>query len=86
MSSKAKTEKSSFVEPKSFEQALERLQELVESLEAGDVSLEHSVGAFEEGQKLVQFCQAKLKEAETSLKKLIAETESLSQDDGDGDE
>ena len=51
--------------------ALERLQELVEKLEAGDVSLEESVAAFEEGQKLSVYCQHKLKGAEASLKKLI---------------
>ena len=75
MTAKAKSsDKPAYVEPKNFEEALERLQTLVESLEAGEVSLEESVQAFEEGQKLVAFCQTKLKAAETSLKQLIEQT------------
>lgn len=71
MTAKSKPAKSEFVEPKNFEEALERLQELVEKLEAGEVSLEESVAAFEEGQKLSVYCQHKLKAAEASLKKLL---------------
>ncbi len=72
MAAKSKTSaKSEFVEPKNFEEALARLQELVEKLEAGEVSLEESVQAFEEGQKLSVYCQHKLKAAEASLKKLV---------------
>ncbi len=71
MTAKAKSEKAIFVEPKNFEEALERLQELVEKLEAGEISLEESVQAFEEGQRLSVYCQQKLKAAETSLRKLL---------------
>lgn len=82
MTAKAKTsDKTAYVEPKSFEEALDRLQVLVEALEAGEVTLEQSVQAFEEGQKLVAFCQTKLKAAETSLKQLIDQTPA-----GDSDE
>ncbi|MCB9366087.1 MAG: exodeoxyribonuclease VII small subunit [Calditrichaeota bacterium] len=76
-----KTDAPAFVEPKDFEDALARLQSLVESLEAGDVSLESSVQAFEEGQKLVLFCQHKLKAAETSLKQLIDQAAPDSRED-----
>ncbi|NUO17973.1 exodeoxyribonuclease VII small subunit [bacterium] len=75
MTAKTKSSKSDYVEPKSFEEALERLQELVEKLEAGEISLEESVAAFEEGQKLSVYCQHKLKAAETSLKKLLMHPE-----------
>ncbi|MBK6909579.1 MAG: exodeoxyribonuclease VII small subunit [bacterium] len=71
MTAKPKATKAEFVDPKSFEEALERLQELVEKLEAGEISLEESVQAFEEGQKLSVYCQHKLKAAEASLKKLL---------------
>lgn len=72
MTAKTKTvTKTEFIEPKNFEEALERLQEIVEKLEAGEVSLEESVHAFEEGQKLSIYCQHKLKAAEESLKKLV---------------
>jgi exodeoxyribonuclease VII small subunit len=84
MTAKAKTsDKTAYVEPKGFEEALDRLQVLVEALEAGEVTLEQSVQAFEEGQKLVAFCQTKLKAAETSLKQLIDQTPA---GDSDGDE
>ncbi len=84
MTAKAKkTESSVFVEPKDFEEALERLQSLVEALEAGDVSLEQSVQAFEEGQKLVLYCQHKLKAAETSLKQLVEQSTSDSESPDD---
>lgn len=84
MTAKAKTsDNTAYVEPKSFEEALDRLQVLVEALEAGEVTLEQSVQAFEEGQKLVAFCQTKLKAAETSLKQLIDQTPA---NDSDEDE
>ena len=81
MTAKSKPAKSEFVEPKNFEEALERLQELVEKLEAGEVSLEESVAAFEEGQKLSVYCQHKLKAAEASLKKLLKNPEESSNEE-----
>jgi exodeoxyribonuclease VII small subunit len=62
-----------FKEPKSFEDAIERLQKLVDALEEGDVPLEQSLQAFEEGQLLVGYCQQKLTLAEETLKKLAEE-------------
>ena len=47
----------------SFEDALERLNEIVLSLEKGDIKLEDSIGLFEEGVKLSRFCKEVLKEA-----------------------
>ena len=45
---------------KSFEDALKRLEEVLESLEHGELNLEESVQAFEEGVGLVRFCHDKL--------------------------
>jgi exodeoxyribonuclease VII small subunit len=59
--------------PENFEAALVRLEALVEELEAGEVPLEKSLAAFEEGQKLIQFCEKKLSAAEQVLKKLSKE-------------
>ena len=81
MTAKAKSAKQDFVEPRNFEDALERLEALVEKLEAGEVSLEESVQAFEEGQKLSVYCQHKLKAAEASLRKLIKESGADAGDD-----
>lgn len=62
-------------QPENFEAALEKLGELVRELEAGDVPLEQSVAAFEEGQRLIKYCQERLSEAEKSLKQIAADLE-----------
>jgi exodeoxyribonuclease VII small subunit len=51
----------------SFEQALEGLTAMVEKLESGQLSLEDSVGAFEEGVKLSRQCERLLDDAEQRL-------------------
>jgi exodeoxyribonuclease VII small subunit len=56
--------------PESFEAALARLEELVSELEAGDVPLEKSLHAFEEGQRLIKYCEQQLQAAEKALKQL----------------
>jgi exodeoxyribonuclease VII small subunit len=56
---------------KKFEEAMERLENIVESLEKGDLSLEDSLKIFEEGMKLVSFCSGKLDEAEQKVTMLI---------------
>ena len=56
---------------KKFEEAMERLENIVESLESGDLSLEESLKIFEEGMKLVNFCSKKLEEAEQKVTMLI---------------
>ncbi|MBN2032375.1 MAG: exodeoxyribonuclease VII small subunit [Deltaproteobacteria bacterium] len=56
---------------KKFEEAMERLENIVESLEKGDLSLEESLKFFEEGMKLVSFCSGKLEEAEQKVMMLI---------------
>ena len=56
---------------KTFESAMKRLEEIVESLEKGDLALDESLKAFEEGIELSKFCAEKLSDAENKLKKLI---------------
>ncbi|RLD16486.1 exodeoxyribonuclease VII small subunit [candidate division KSB1 bacterium] len=53
-----------------FEKALAKLEAIVEKLESGEISLDDSIAAFEEGQKLVDFCLKNLSEAESKVKKL----------------
>jgi len=48
----------------SFEQALKRLEEIVETLEAGNISLEESIKIYQEGIALSKLCSGKLEEAE----------------------
>ncbi len=53
-----------------FEEALQKLEAIVEKLESGEITLNDSIAAFEEGQKLVEFCLQQLQEAEEKVKKL----------------
>ncbi len=54
-----------------FEESLSKLEELVERMENGDLSLEDSLKSFEEGIKLTRDCQKALKTAEQKVKLLI---------------
>lgn len=54
-----------------FETALERLEEIVERMEQGDLPLEEAMQLFEEGVKLGQSCQKRLDEAERKITMLI---------------
>ena len=56
----------------SFEEAIKRLQEIVEHLEKGDLSLQESVSIFEEGNDLVRECSRMLDEAEQKVVMLRA--------------
>ncbi|MEQ8861764.1 MAG: exodeoxyribonuclease VII small subunit, partial [Pseudomonadales bacterium] len=53
-----------------FETALEELETLVDRMEAGDLTLEASLSAFERGVKLTRHCQSALRDAELKVKKL----------------
>jgi len=54
-----------------FEQALQRLEEIVAKLEAGDPSLNESLKMFEEGIRLSRLCSRKLEEAERKVEILL---------------
>ena len=56
-----------------FEKALEHLEQLVSSMESGELSLEDSLKAFETGIKLTRECQTALKEAEQKIQILMNE-------------
>lgn len=53
-----------------FENALNRLEELVQQLETGDIPLEESIKSFDEGKNLVKFCLQLLDKAEIKVKEL----------------
>ncbi len=55
----------------SFETAIERLEELVDRLEGGDLKLEESLGLFEQGVALSRQCTAKLEAAERKVEQLV---------------
>ena len=56
--------------PKDFEGAMRELEQLVENLEAGQLSLEESLAAYKRGMLLSQYCQRTLDEAELQVKVL----------------
>ena len=55
----------------SFEQALTRLESIVEKMEGGSLSLEDMMKYFEEGSKLSKLCAAKLNEVEKKIEQLV---------------
>ena len=55
----------------SFEDALERLETIVDELEAGTLTLEQSLRHYEEGMKLSKRLSKQLDEAEKAIEKLI---------------
>lgn len=55
-----------------FEDSLTGLEEIVEQLEQGDISLEESLKSFEQGVKLTRVCQKSLQEAEQKVQILLA--------------
>ena len=57
-------------EPKSFEENIARLEEIVSLLERGDARLADSLALFEEGTRLASACSAMLDEAEQKVVKL----------------
>lgn len=56
-----------------FEESLERLEEIVRRMEAGEMTLEESLKAFEEGIKLSRLCAKKLDEADRRVELLLRE-------------
>ncbi len=60
---------------KKFEKALEELENVVERLESGELSLEDSLAAFEDGVKLVKYCNQKLSEVEKKIELLVKDKE-----------
>ena len=55
----------------SFEESLEKLEEIVKKLEVGDVPLDDAIDEFNKAMKLAKSCDEKLKKAEESITKLV---------------
>lgn len=55
-----------------FEQALGDLEELVKSLENGQLPLEDAIQAFEKGVALKMVCEEKLKQAQLKIEKVMS--------------
>ncbi len=58
---------------KKFEKALEKLENIVKAMESGEMTLDESLKAFQEGIELSRFCMNKLDEAERTVDMLLQE-------------
>ena len=55
----------------SYEEAFERLQQITQLLEGGNVTLDDSIKYYEQGVLLKNFCEKKLKDAEMKIKTVL---------------
>ena len=60
------------IESLSFEDSYARLEQVIEKLEGGELSLDESVALFEEGMRLAQHCGQKLDDAELKVSQLLS--------------
>lgn len=56
---------------KTFEESMNRLEQIVRAMERGDVPLEESLKLFQEGTELVQTCTKLLDDAQLQIKKVM---------------
>jgi exodeoxyribonuclease VII small subunit len=63
------------IEKMTFEEAMQQMQEIVETMRRGELSLEDSVEAYRRGKALSAHCEALLKEASEVVKKIEADNE-----------
>jgi exodeoxyribonuclease VII small subunit len=63
------------VSSKNFESAMEEIEQVVEQIESGELSLEESLAAYEKGVGLVKFCHQKLNEVEKRIEFLVKDKE-----------
>ena len=59
------------LEDLSYEEALQELEELVQTLEAGEKDLQTTLQYFERGQKLASYCISLLDEAESKVEQVM---------------
>ena len=55
------------LEKLNFEEAMKELEELVDSLDKGDVSLDEAIAAYDRGSQLKDYCQKKLHDAKMKV-------------------
>ena len=60
---------------RTFEENMQRLEQIVRAMERGDVVLEESLKLFQEGTQLVQMCGKLLDDAELQVKKIAVDAD-----------
>ena len=68
---------------RTFENAMDRLQEIVSLLETGKADLDDELKLYEEGVALIRYCSDKLNQAEQKIREITAEEKSGEVDDAD---
>ncbi|HJA40717.1 MAG TPA: exodeoxyribonuclease VII small subunit [Firmicutes bacterium] len=61
----------------SFEASLQKLEEIVQKLEQGEVLLEDALKYYEDGMNYAKICHDKLKEADTQITRVLQENGSM---------
>ena len=61
----------------SFEDALSELEQIVRKLETGTVKLDEAIAAYERGALLKRHCEAKLREAQSRVEKIVVSAEGV---------
>ncbi|MBR4618994.1 MAG: exodeoxyribonuclease VII small subunit [Bacilli bacterium] len=61
----------------SFEENLEKLEQLVKDLENGNVCLDDAIEKYQEAMKLAKICDDKLKKAESAITKIVNDNGTL---------
>ncbi len=69
---------------KSFEDALDKLEQITKDLEGGNLSLEESLKHFDEGIQLAEYCNQKLSDAQKKVEILLKKDDILTSVEFDG--
>lgn len=65
------------MENATFEESLSQLEEIVEKLENGEVSLDNAIEEFDKAMRLIKICDKKLNNAEKSIAKIVEENNDI---------
>ncbi|MBR7123171.1 MAG: exodeoxyribonuclease VII small subunit [Oscillospiraceae bacterium] len=71
---------------KTFEENMQRLEQIVRAMERGDVPLEESLKLFQEGTGLVESCSKLLDEAELQVKMIVPASDGTPTEEAFSDE
>lgn len=65
----------------SFEENIEELSKIVESLEAGEIPLDDAIEQFQKAMKIAKTCDEKLKTAEKAIHKIVSNDDEVTEFD-----
>jgi len=71
---------------KDYESAMDRLEEITESLETGETGLDDAINLYTEGLEIARFCDKRLNEAEAKIKIIATDNGKMTEQLFEGDE